>query len=203
MKNYSIILFFLLVSFSVKAQRFEGGILGGLSASQVDGDFTRGYHKPGFTAGAFVKTDLSRSFYAGMEIKYAQKGSRRNPDADTGDQSKYIMRLGYMDVPVYIGVRTSEVVSFIAGLSAGYLVHSNEYDNYGKFPSADERPFNDIDVQGLIGTRFELSRKITLDLRFAYSVLPVRELEGDIFWYWWDDQYNNVLTITLCYRFGR
>jgi len=203
MKNFLILILLLLAGLAANAQRFEGGLVGGLSASQVDGDFTKGFHKPGVIAGAFVQTDLSRSFFAGMEIKYVQKGSRRNPNPKTGDQEKYIMRLGYMDIPAYLGYKSNDVVSFIAGASVGYLVHSGEYNNYGKFPAADEKPFNEFDMQVLIGTRFNLNKKLTLDLRFAYSILPIRELAGDISWYWWDDQYNNIISTTLCYRLGR
>ena len=128
------ILFLAFVCFSalaVQAQRFEGGILAGLNASQVDGDFTHGYHKPGVLLGGYVQTDLSRVIYTGAEIKYSQKGSRKNPDTETGDQEKYIMRLDYMDVPVYLGFRTSQAISFIAGLSVGYLMQSGEWDNHG------------------------------------------------------------------------
>ncbi len=194
---------FFLFSISVSAQRFQGGILGGLNASQVDGDFTKGFHKPGVLLGGYVQTDLSQTVFAGMEIRYAQKGSRRNPDTKTGDQSKYIMRLGYMDVPVYMGFRTSETISFLVGLSAGYLMHSGEYDNFGKFPEEDQDPFNNFDYQAFLGTRFEITDRLALDIRFAYSFMPIRDLEGDISWYWWDDQYNNVLSTTIYYRLGR
>ena len=124
-----------LSAFAAQSQRFEGGILAGFNASQVDGDFTHGYHKPGVLLGGYVQTDLSRVIYAGGEIKYSQKGSRKNPDTETGDQEKYIMRLGYMDVPVYLGFRTSRAISFLAGLSVVYLMHSGEWDIHGPFPS--------------------------------------------------------------------
>lgn len=198
-----IFLSVILFSLSVNAQRFQGGILAGLSASQVDGDFTKGYHKPGVLLGGYVQTDLSRTVFAGMEIKYAQKGSRRNPNPKKEDQRKYIMRLGYMDLPAYLGFRTSETISVLAGLSAGYLMHSGEFDNFGEFPEEDQKPFNDFDFQAFLGTRFELADRLALDLRFAYSFMPIRDLAGDISWYWWDDQYNNMLSTSIYYRLGR
>ena len=194
---------FLSISVLLNAQQFEGGLVGGLSASQVDGDFTKGFHKPGVIFGGYVQTDLSRSVFAGMEIRYAQKGSRRNPDTKTGDQSKYIMRLGYMDIPVYMGFRTSETISFLGGLSAGYLMHSKELDNFGEFPEEDQRPFNNFDFQALLGMRVALTNRLDMDLRFAYSFMPIRDLAGDITWYWWDDQYNNVISTAVYYRLGK
>lgn len=203
MKKIVLLGFACLFAFVVEAQRFEGGLLGGLNASQVDGDFTQGYHKPGILVGGYVQTDLSPIIYVGMEIKYAQKGSRKNSDSETQDQEKYIMRLGYMDIPVYLGFRTSKAISFIAGLSVGYLVHGGEWNNYGRFLPEDESPFDDFDFQALIGTRFEITDRICFDLRIAYSFLPTRELPGDIRWYWWDDQYNNVISTSFYYRLGK
>ena len=203
MKGIVLLCFGCLLVFSLKAQRFEGGIIGGLNASQVKGDFTHGYHKPGVLIGGYVQTNLSRVVYAGMEIKYSQKGSRKNPDSEIQDQEKYIMRLGYMDVPVYMGFRTSEVISFLGGLSIGYLLHGGEWNNFGKFPPEDENPFNTFDFQAMIGTRFELTDRLKLDLRLAYSFLPTRDLPGDIYWYWWDDQYNNVISTSFYYRIGK
>ncbi len=203
MKRILLLTLLLTFYFAVQAQRFEGGILAGFNASQVDGDFTHGYHKPGVLLGGYVQTDLSRVIYAGAEIKYSQKGSRKNPDTETGDQEKYIMRLGYMDVPIYLGFRTSQSISFITGLSVGYLMHSGEWDNHGRFPPEDNRPFNEFDYQALIGTRIELTDRLKFDLRLAYSFLPTRDLPGEIYWYWWDDQYNNVISTSLYYQLGR
>ena len=192
-----------LIAFLAHAQRFEGGILGGLNGSQVAGDFTHGYHKPGVLLGGYVQTDLSPVVYASMEIKYSQKGSRKNPDPKTQDQEKYIMRLGYMDVPVYLGFRTSENISFLAGLSAGYLMHSGEWDNFGKFVPEDETPFSAFDFQALLGTRFELTDRMKLDLRLAYSFIPIRDLPVNELWYWRDNQFNNVISTAIYYRLGR
>src|SRR5665811_2045188 len=90
---------FILFINVVSAQRFEGGLLAGFNASQVEGDTYKGYNKPGILAGLYVETDVAPAVFIAMEIKYSQKGARnkvtiKNPE-------KYIMRLGYIDVPVY------------------------------------------------------------------------------------------------------
>ena len=203
-KSGSIVFIILLLALGLQSksygQRFEGGILGGLNASQVDGDHTTGYHKPGVLLGGYVQTDISRSAFVGAELKYSQKGSRKNPNPKLQDQEKYIMRLGYIDVPAYLGIRTGETVSIFTGLSFGYLMHSAEYDNYGELPEIERRPFNNFDFQAFLGVRFELTDRLKLDVRGAYSFLPIRDLPGDRLDYWWDDQYNNVLSTTIVYR---
>lgn len=201
MKKSRLILFLLLalqiVSYS---QRFEGGFLGGLIASQVDGDQFKGYHKPGVTIGGYVQTDLTRSVYAGMELKFIQKGSRNVDSLATDGQIKYVMRLNYVDMPVYLGIRNSEKISFVLGLSPGYMITGNEYNDYGKFVEADQKPFYRMDLQGLLGFRFQFTRKLMIEVRGAYSLRPIRKQAGDPLWYWKSNQFNNLLSTTAYYR---
>lgn len=196
--TYLLILWMAFTVTQVFAQRFEGGLLGGLNASQVDGDTHSGYNKPGIVAGGYVLTNFSRTVFSGMEIKFAQKGSRKNPNFKTGDQEKYIIRLNYIDLPVYLGVRTSESTSILGGISAGYLISSSVRDNHG--PLVDQPVFNEFDVQGMLGFRFQLTNRLSVDLRGAYSMLPVRENPGEVEIYWLDSQFNNLLSTTVLYR---
>ena len=188
----------------------------GFNGTQVDGDYYRGYHKPGLLAGAFVQTDLAPAVFAGMEFKYSQKGARskpralqNNPNQPVPDTNpgvtpleKYIMRLGYAELPVYAGFRTSEVISVIGGLSFGYLLHSAEFDENGRFPPQDEVAFNSLDIQPFVGFQFDFLDNLKFDIRLAYSVLPIRgePLES---YYWVSSQFNNVISMAVYYRLDR
>ena len=132
----------------VSAQRFEGGILAGFNATQVEGSKYNGYNKPGILAGLYVQTDLAPAISAGMEIKYSQKGARNRIKPNEPVTEKYIMRLGYIDVPVYLGFRTGENGSILAGISAGYLMHANEFDENGPFPDESVKAFKNIRSDG-------------------------------------------------------
>ena len=66
-----LIPFLLFFALSVNAQRFKGGILIGMNASQIEGDGWAGFYKGGLLAGAFVNTDLKDKFGAQLEIKYS------------------------------------------------------------------------------------------------------------------------------------
>ena len=201
MKHFSVwLILMVFVATTANAQRFEGGVLAGLNASQVDGDGYSGYKKPGIVAGGYVLTHFSRTVFSGMEIKFAQKGSRKNPDPKKEDQTIYKMRLNYIDLPLYLGVHTSENTSILAGLSAGYLMSGTEYDNYEKFPAEDQHAFNDFDIQGFLGFRFQMTDRLFIDLRGAYSLLPIREKPGETVSYWTDSQFSNLLSTTLLYR---
>jgi len=203
------ILFLTLVQMA-SAQRFQGGMLAGFNASQVEGTLingvnVNGYHKPGILAGFFVQTDFAPAIFGGMEIKYSQKGARKKIDEKNPDPQKYVMRLGYVDVPFYAGFRTSDRSSIIAGVSAGYLMHSEERSNYGEIPQNDRIPFNSFDLQPFFGFQFDMLDQVKLDLRFALSVLPIREQSGEnpTNYYWHNNQFNNVISLAGYYYLGR
>ena len=217
MKRFLLILILAaLFAAESTAQRFEGGLLAGFNGTQVEGDRYKGYHKPGLLGGVFVQTDLAPAVFAAMELKYSQKGARSRPkivrdsdgqpvvitDPSDPGMQKYIMRLGYAELPVYAGFRTSETVSVIGGVSFGYLLHSGEYDDYGKFPQESEQAFNSLDVQPFVGFQFDFLDNLKLDLRLAYSVLPIRgkPLES---YYWISSQFNNVISMGIYYRLDR
>jgi hypothetical protein len=190
----------VFASLCAYSQRFEGGVIAGFNASQVDGDLYKGYHKPGIALGGYVQTNLTRTVYAGMELKLMQKGSRNIDSLAIEGQIKYIMRLNYVDLPVYLGIRTSEKISLLIGVSPGYLISGTEYNDYGKFPEQDQHTFNDFDFQGWLGFRFQLTRRLYADLRGSYSLIPIRKQEGEALWYWKSNQFNNMLSTTIQYR---
>jgi hypothetical protein len=202
MKHIYFILFLLGISTMLSySQRFEGGLLGGLNASQVDGDTFSGYHKAGIVLGGYAQTNLSGNIFAAMELKFAQKGSRNIDSLATDGQIKYIMRLNYAEMPIYLGIRTGERISLLAGISAGYLVRGTEYNDYGKLPPEDQHPFNAFDVEAMIGFRFKMTDRLFVDMRGAYSVLPIRQkITGLSLYYWRDNQFNNLLNTTVIYR---
>ena len=113
------------------------------------------------------------------------------------------MRLGYIDIPVYMAFRTNDRGSIIGGLSTGLLVHSAEFDEYGEFPEEDQHPFNTIDLQPFLGFQFDFMDNIKADLRFALSVLPIRGKPCDTNYYWHNNQFNNVISLALYYSLDR
>lgn len=201
MRQRTIIFTLLLIwATTATAQRFQGGILAGFNGTQVEGDTYKGYHKPGILAGAWVQTDLAPAIFGGMELKFSQKGARSRIDPKDPVPDKYIMRLNYMELPVFAGFRSSELISVIGGVSFGYLISSVEINENGKFPPEDQKPFNATDLQPFLGFQFDVVDQLKIDLRMAYSVLPVRGKPDNDLWYWRQNQFNNVISLALYYR---
>ena len=137
-----------------------------------------------------------------MEIKYSQKGARKK--VTDKNPERYIMRLGYLEVPVYMAFRTNERGSILAGVSTGFLANSKELNDYGELPPEDQHPFKNIDLQPFIGFQFDLLERITADLRFAISVLPIREQAGQgTNYYWYNNQFSKVISLAAYYQLGR
>lgn len=204
MRQRTIIFTLLLIwATTATAQRFQGGILAGFNGTQVEGDTYKGYHKPGILAGVWVQTDLAPAIFGGMELKFSQKGARSRIDPKDPVPDKYIMRLNYMELPVFAGFRSSELISVIGGVSFGYLISSVEINEDGKFPPEDQKPFNATDLQPFLGFQFDVVDQLKIDLRMAYSVLPVRGKPDNDLWYWRQNQFNNVISLALYYRIDR
>ena len=199
-KLFIPILFFFAANMAF-AQRFDGGAILGFNASQVEGDTYKGYNKPGVVAGFYVETDIAPAIFAAMEIKYSQKGARKK--VTTKDPTKYIMRLNYIDLPVYMAFRTSEKSAIIAGVSTGFLISAKEIDEYGEFPPEDQNEFNTIDLEPLIGFQFDFIENLKADLRFSLSVLPIRGKPVNTNYYWQNNQFNNVITLSFYYQISR
>ena len=72
-----IFLYILLcvVSINIHAQNFGGGLILGLSTSQVSGDHLGGFNKAGLLVGGFVNLQLSNTLKGQMEMTFIQKGA--------------------------------------------------------------------------------------------------------------------------------
>ncbi len=206
-KKLFLPILFLMFFNAAMSQRFDAGFLAGFNASQVTGAQLngvpiKGFNKPGILAGLYVQTDLAPAVFAAMEIKYSQKGARKRVTDKQPD--KYVMQLGYIDVPVYLAFRTNQRGSILAGVSTGFLTHSKEIDNYGELAPEDQYPFKTIDLQPFVGFQIDVFDRIKADLRFAISVLPIREQPGEgTNYYWYNNQFSKVISLAAYYQFGR
>lgn len=183
------------------AQRFDAGLIAGFNASQVEGDEFKGYHKAGILGGIFVQTDIAPAIVAGMEIKYSQKGSRKKFDPKQPEIEKYVMRLGYIDVPLFMGFRANDRSMIIGGIAPGFLIHSKEIGAYGELPKEDRQDFKTFDLQPFVGFQFDFLERASVDLRFALSVIPSVDKTGTNY-YWHNGLYNNVISLAFYYNLG-
>ena len=193
---YILIVILFFFSFSLYSQTFGGGIMAGLSASQLDGDNWGGYNKAGLTFGVYSYTRFNKYVDAQIELRYVQKGSK----SDNKDNSVfYLSKLNYIELPLFLKYRFLDKFSANIGLAAGYLQKSTEdKDGIGDLPAEPE--FNEFELSGLAGIEYLITERLFFNVRFNYSMLPVRDHPGDQTFFLDKGQYNNVFTFTVCYQ---
>ncbi|WP_321369145.1 outer membrane beta-barrel protein [uncultured Draconibacterium sp.] len=202
MKRIFIAIAFLFIVNFAFSQRFDAGLIAGFNGSRVEGLNLKGYHKAGVLAGIFVQTDVAPAIVAGMEIKYSQKGMRRSFDPKQPDIDKYVMRLGYIDIPLFMAFRTNDRSMIIGGIAPGVLIHSKELNSDGEIPEPDRQDFNTFDLQPFVGFQFDFLEYASVDLRLAISVIPCSD-KSETNYYFHNGLFNNVISLALYYRLGR
>lgn len=196
-----IVFIFLCFSFLVNGQRFDGGILAGISASQVDGDSYAGFDKVGLQGGVFVATSFTDTWGAQMEIKYTGKGARK----EIQNIEIYKLSLNYIDIPILLTLTFKEKFIGEAGLVPGYLFSASGYLN----GEGNVQDFKKFDLSWLLGFRYRLTDNLSLGVRYSYSFISIRNYTNNssnygfvanLFGYNTGD-YNNYLTFGAYYSF--
>jgi hypothetical protein len=191
---------------SLNAQLFHGGLLAGISATQVDGDSYSGYNKAGFQGGVFINTRLSDRFYAQFEIKYTGKGAKKPVTSD--DPEVYTLALHYIDMPLLVAAKIKEIGSIELGLMPAYLFAANGENSLGKVQPEELVSFNKFDFLFLTGINIRVVEKLTFNFRYSYSLVSIRKIDTPGNYYNWfgnlfgfnGGDYNNCLTMAFYYR---
>ena len=191
-----LILFFCFITTNMQAQNFNGGIILGLSTSQVSGDKLGGFNKAGILAGGFANTHLLSFLSLQMEITYIQKGSN-NPSMN--ENLIPDISLSYISVPIFLKYHQNSNIQIESGLETAVLLSSQDNDFYGTVPKDQSIEFNKYDLSALIGIYYKLSEKITLNSRLSNSILPIREHASGVTFQSNKGQYNSVLSFALHY----
>ena len=208
MKTIHIIVLILLFN-PLSAQRFQGGLMAGATASQVDGDSYAGFNKLGFQGGVFVNTTFSKNFGAQLEIRYAGKGARKPTSSE--DTDIYKLALHYIDLPVMATYTFRKKVIFDLGIVPGYLFAKSGEENGGPVEESWFVGFKKTDIAWMVGVNYKITDKLLVNLRYSYSLVPINNNVhalssygpiGNLFGYNNGD-YNNYLTLGLYYQILR
>jgi hypothetical protein len=202
-----IIIALIVVPVMASAQRFNGGLLAGVCASQVDGDTYGGFDKVGLQGGVFVNTKFTKNWGAQMEIKYNGKGARKK--TSESDPETYSLTLHYIDLPLMINLTVQKKFIFDAGFVPGYLFAKNGEKDGIKMSGNEISAFKKVDLSWLIGFNYKINDNFIANIRYSYSLFSIRDYEtvdanysfvANIFGYTNGD-YNNYLTMGIYYQF--
>jgi hypothetical protein len=174
-KKLALFIFCGFLISNLHAQNFGGGIILGLSTSQVGGDDLGGFNKAGILAGVFAHKSISALFSFQMEMTYIQKGSN-NPDMNDY-KSKNVgtpdISLSYIEVPLLLQYKQSETLKIEGGLISAYLIDGYYTNLSGKMPIVNVNPFIKYDIGLLLAMDYTFSNKLSLNTRICNSILPI------------------------------
>jgi hypothetical protein len=196
MKHKYLLISLLLFLFPVLlvAQEFNGGLIGGLSATEISGDRLEGPNKAGIYAGAFVNRYISEKSSLQMELNFIQKGSRMNPDS-SNNFSMYLLRINYTELFLHYRWDFRNVFTLEVGPSLGVLINTYEEADFQLL----DNPFNLLDLSFNFGLFYHFSERWSFNVRYSNSILPVRPHSQGQTYMLNKGQYNEVLSFTFHY----
>ncbi|MFN2430485.1 MAG: porin family protein [Cryomorphaceae bacterium] len=181
------------------AQDVSFNIHAGIGGSQVQGDGNGGFQKINLMAGVGLTKVFDDEWSMGAELNVAQKGSREGVDPDQNNFEEYSMALTYIQLPVYARYSTGEKLSFFLGGAVGYLLASQERDFFGDIESDPE--FRSLEFSAVGGVRYQFIEKVSAELRFDQSVIPIRTRDAGSSAQLRGRQYNTVVGFYAFYHF--
>ena len=152
-----------------RAFQFNGGLLCGVTTSQVHGDGIGGFNKVGVNVGATIEIGRKSKRSIQLGIVYNQKGSRKQlPPNETGYPWRY--RFTYIDIPVTISY-SYELFDILVGLQPSILLAAEE--DFNGFWTSTGLPIKSYDLGGVLGLRTTYGDHSQLLARVTQSILAI------------------------------
>ncbi len=193
MKKTILLLFLIIATFfnpKLSAQQFDGGLVVGLTGSQIDGDSNSGYHKAGLVFGGWVLAHVGERFGIQSGMQYMGKGAKKLINPDINDYTSFKTSLHYVEVPCIATYKINQKVNAEIGLGCGYLVDDSKEWEGSPLPE-DIGSKNNFDWSAKIGLRYCFTEHWYTNLRLSYSMLPISSHPN---------QFNNVVEISISYQ---
>ncbi|MCR4812309.1 MAG: porin family protein [Bacteroidales bacterium] len=216
MKKAFLLTALLLMVTAAQSQRIHAYVAAGATVSQVEGDELKGFKKWGGTAGvgAMVRLTENGKWKMSVEADFAQRGFRNN----TRNPYDINLTLNYIDIPITFHFHDNKGgLEVGAGLLYGRLVRQphGELDHPSTFiPDSTDMSFLKNDFAALLDLRFTVWRGLQLNLRFQYSIIPIKkdwkfseyenesQIQNDNPNVWYNNCRNISIGVRLIYEFG-
>lgn len=180
MRRLAIIALLTLIPMVTNAQRIHAFVSSGMTLSQIDGDELRGFKQFGYTGGVGALVSISNNHRWGVSIEalFSQRGAY-----STDDTRYYLYQLNirssYIETPVLVHWQDTRGGMLLgAGLSYGRLVEQPNgiigFNPTFFYPDTTDKAFLSSDLMSVLDARFTIWRGLQLDLRWQYSLLPIK-----------------------------
>lgn len=192
--------FFVLlmgVSALTFGQKFQGGVFGGINASQIQNDGFSGFQKLALHGGAFVQREIAMDIGWKMELKYSARGIYR-PSTQT-DPHIYLSNITYMEIPLSITYLYNKKVEVELGIAPDVLL--SEYYEKDRLPqeSSYSSELRQFGLNGFAGISYFFHERVAVGLRYTNSLIPFHSFDYWTPTYFRSGFFHNVISIGLKY----
>ncbi len=182
---------------------FNGGLIGGATASQIHGDGIGGFNKLGVNLGATLEIGRAGKNNIQIGLVYNQKGSKKPPNATAGDYTTWRYRFTYIDLPLTISY-TYRFMDILVGIQPSVLIAAEE-DFYGVGWDPTGLPIKPYELSAVLGVRTMYSAHSYVFIRLSQSIMAIAPRpENPVGTARWDNRMMNMtVEIGLNYMIGR
>lgn len=150
---------------------FNAAVVGGINASQIDGDDFAGFNKFGLSGGLKVGYYIKPSISLSTELLFNQSGSRSSLRIGSPVEDIKI-HLNYLELPILISLHdwkiddTYHKVRAEAGLSVGYLFDATTTNS---FFNDDADDFTKQSINFVAGIGYHFTEHVAISARYTRS----------------------------------
>ncbi len=203
-KNLFTITICILTSFfctqNIHAQSFTGGVKMGVVASQVAGDLSSGFNKAGFFATAYAQRQFTLKSATRIGLSFVQKGSRESEAELKKSGLQYLMRVNYIEIPLWYIYKIRNNIHLLGGLSYARLIGTPyEEANYVKDVVSAGFNLNNLDI--MLGIEYFVFPNIAVSVESHNSITPIRPHASGAKRGFNRGQYSDALLFGISYQF--
>mgnify|MGYP001178422548 FL=1 len=184
MKNFTLLVFALLLSTSSFSQGVDLGIKGGATFANLT-NVTDGSTKTGFVGGAFVTIKFSDKIAIQGDLLYSQQGVELDVDK---------INLDYINFPLVLKYYIIKRINIQAGPQFGTVIN----DSLGGFLGSNI-DFNSFDVTGVVGIGVDLPLNFRITGRYGFGLSDISFSDNDSSID--TDSKNSVFSLTAGFSF--
>ena len=164
MKNFTLLVFSLLLSTATFAQGIDLGIKAGATFANLT-DVTDSSTKTGFVGGAFVTIKFSDKIAIQGDLLYSQQGVELDVDK---------INLDYINLPIVLKYYIIKRINIQAGPQFGTVIN----DNLAEFLGSNI-DFNSFDVTGVVGIGVDLPLNFRVTGRYGFGLSDISFPDND------------------------
>ena len=176
MKKITVIIISFLLAHMCFAQGFEAKLVGGINASQLEGDNLSGFDKLGIQVGLGVEYELLKNSIS-VELLFNQKGSAEKTSSQS--TNRLSTTLNYVQIPILYNFNSwyNEKGFYQITVEGGPYI-SRLFGVTSTNPSIEvfKDNFKSFDFGLLLGVKYRFHRHLSIGIRYDQSLSEIYQL---------------------------